>query len=478
MSTTPQEMIGSTRPLASGFPWRLTPRSLGFILVLLGTLGSLFTSFRLHNTYIFGADFRALYASSRCMAVGCDPYSGAATRQQFITHGGSVFEVGIAPESPFTDNYLDYPPMSLFYLMPFGLLPWRIAWYVWLAISIIVYTAAALQISERCSSYSPLLANLLLASFVLMVDIAFVLANPALLASGLCCISVLLLLNDRRPWLSVALFTLSLLLKPHLGALILLYFLVAGVTYRRRALQIIAASIVFSIPALIWVSVRHASRNWLHELSANLAGVSSRGQLSDPGPTNPKVDGIVDLRTPFALIHNDPAFYTHMALAVSLCFLLLWLYPAIKLRPSREKDWIALASITCFSLLPIYHRNPDTKMLLLAYPAIALLLERTRWLGAIAAAVGFFLAIISGRFFIFHFHKIPPLMNLLHKTIFRPVPQLVLDRPEPITFLLSAVFFLIVLYAMLWSKRMLFLAAKTPAKEDFDIGLSRYRRIS
>ena len=454
MSTTPQEMIGSTHPLAPGVQRRLSPRRIGFILVLLGTLGCLYSSFRMHGTYLFGADFRALYSSSRCMAVGCDPYRGAAIKQQFLAHGGKLFEVGVAPESPFTDNYLDYPPMSMFYLMPFALLPWRIAWYSWLAISMMVYTVAALEISKHCSIYSPVAANLLLACFVMMVDIAFVLANPALLASGLCCLSVLLLLNDRRPGLSVAMFTLSLLLKPHLGAFVLLYFLVAGVRYRKRALQIIAACIACSIPALLWVSVRQSSHNWLKELSGNLAGVSSRGQMSDPGPSNHWVQGIVDLRTALAFIHDDPAFYSHVTIAISICFLALWLYPAVKLRPSRQKDWIALAAIACFSLLPVYHRNSDTKLLLLAYPAIAILIQRTRWVGIVAGAVGFFLAIISGRFFIMHDRRFPAVAIILRKTVYRLMPQVVLDRPEPVLFLLSAVFFVVVLYAMLWSDRV------------------------
>lgn len=451
ISATPEGAVAPSAEPARESRRKQTLRRTGFVLVLIGTIGCLMSSWRFRHLVLFGADFRALYGSSRCMAAGCDPYSGDATRQQFLAHGGTPFEVEAGLASPFTNNYLDYPPTSLFYLMPFALLPWRMAWYLSLAISLGVYAAASFKVSDLCSDYSPIGANLLLACFLIMVNFAVVLANPALLASGLCCLSVLLLLEDRRPRLSVALFTLSLLLKPHLGAFILLYFLVAGASYRRRALQIIAATIALSMPALIWVSVRPSSHNWLQELSANLAGVSSRGQLSDPGPTNLRLGGIVDLRTVFALIRDDRAFYTHMTYAVSICFLALWLYPVIKLGPSRQKDLIAIASIACFGLLPVYHRSADVKLLLLVYPAIALLMRRTRWFGFAAVCIGILIASVSERFWLLVGVFLPTVVQIMQKAVGSLFPQLVQDRPEPLLFLASALFFVVVLYTMMWS---------------------------
>ena len=47
------------------------------------------------------------------------------------------------------------------------------------------------------------------------------------------------------------------------------------------------------------------------------------------------------------------------------------------MRPSRERDLFAIASISCISLLPIYHHDYDTRLLLLLTPAFALSLKTT-----------------------------------------------------------------------------------------------------
>jgi len=46
----------------------------------------------------------------------------------------------------------------------------------------------------------------------------------------------------------------SLALKPHDAALIWLFFLLAGGTYRKRALQTLALFLVFAVPTVLWVT--------------------------------------------------------------------------------------------------------------------------------------------------------------------------------------------------------------------------------
>ncbi len=67
-------------------------------------------------------------------------------------------------------------------------------------------------------------------------------------------------------------------------------------------------------------------------------------------------------------------------------------------RFSQEGAWLALASIAALSMLPLYHRLHDTSLLLLAFPAFAMLWAKggpTSWLALLFTGAG---AVFTGDF--------------------------------------------------------------------------------
>jgi len=93
-----------------------------------------------------------------------------------------------------------------------------------------------------------------------------------------------------------------------------------------------------------------------------------------------------------ALIRDDPRFYNPWAYAICAAPLILWLVKTLRSRFSARSAWFALASISALSMLPVYHRTYDAKLLLLSVPACALLWrERSalRWIALTLTAASF-----------------------------------------------------------------------------------------
>jgi hypothetical protein len=58
---------------------------------------------------------------------------------------------------------------------------------------------------------------------------------------------------------------------------------------------------------------------------------------------------------------------------------------ALRTSASRETHFISLAALSVLSLMPVYHRFYDTRLLLLSIPAIGILFQKRRLLGGLIA---------------------------------------------------------------------------------------------
>ena len=180
----------------------------------------------------------------------------------------------------------------------------------------------------------------------------------------------------------------SLLLKPHDAALVWLYLLLAGGLYRRRALQTLLVVAAVSLPLVLWVA--HIAPGWIHELQSNLATVTSHGHSDDPGPASMSTAGIgmiVSLQSVFSTFQDDPHFYYPITYLLCAAFLLLWSFTTLRTRLTPAMTWLALAAISSLSMLPVYHRLYDTRMLLLTIPACAMLWAEGGLIGRLALAL-------------------------------------------------------------------------------------------
>ena len=180
----------------------------------------------------------------------------------------------------------------------------------------------------------------------------------------------------------------SLALKPHDAGLVWLYFLLAGGAYRKRALQTLAATIAISLPAVLWVG--QVSPHWIQELHSNVLTLSVHGGLLDPGPASTGshgLDMLVSLQAGLSVFWDDPRFYNLASYLVCAPLVLAWGWVTLRTRPSARNAWLALAAIAALSMLPVYHRQVDARLLLLTVPACAMLWAEGGRIGRLALAV-------------------------------------------------------------------------------------------
>jgi hypothetical protein len=212
------------------------------------------------------------------------------------------------------------------------------------------------------------------------------LGNAAGIAIGLCVVAAWCFLSGRCSVIGVICLAFSLMLKPQDAALVLLFFLLAGGIHRKHAIQSLFVTFAFGLAAVLWITL--ISPEWPKELAANLTFFSAPGGLSDPGPTSMLwPTAMVNLQTVISLLDNDPNFYNLVTYALCGTILLPWAYVTIRSKPSFQSAWIGLAAASAITLLCVYHRRNDTKLLLLSVPACAILLFQGGRKGRVALAL-------------------------------------------------------------------------------------------
>jgi len=322
-------------------------------------------------------DFKTIYASTRCLMKGCDPYDSQQIFRIFLEAGGTSDDL-----RPFRPHEPVYLPSALAMVAPFALLPWGPAHLLWLAVSTGTFLLGVALISRLCLSISALCSSFAIGFLLISSAQLVMLAQPVQLAVGLCAIAVWCMLERRYACAGILCFAVALVFKPHVTGLVWLYFLISGGDYRKNAFRILIATVLISLPGFLWASAAPASSHWMREIPANLSALSAPGMTNDPGPLNPDVHYLANLQTVISVFRDDPHFYNGLTYALGAALAVLWLVPVFTMCPSRERDYLALASIVCISFLPTYHRSYDTCLLLLVFPAFALLTsrgQRFRW---------------------------------------------------------------------------------------------------
>jgi hypothetical protein len=143
----------------------------------------------------------------------------------------------------------------------------------------------------------------------------------------------------------------------------------------------------------VWIAP--APPRWLRELHANHVTVSNVGGTSDPalsGVTSGNVGSIIDLQAALSVFGKDPHFYNWGSYLIIGPLILIWSVAAVGRRVTLEQAQLAIAAIAVLSLLPIYHRPYDAKLLMLTIPACAMCPEggARRWL-SLCTVTGIFL---------------------------------------------------------------------------------------
>jgi hypothetical protein len=281
-----------------------------------------------------------------------------------------------------------YPPTIFIFTLPFAMLPWGPAHLLWMVLTIGSLILASFLIWNLGADYAPIVSGVLVAFLLANSELLVITGNAAGIAISLCVVAVWCFFRERFIPVGILCLALSLALKPQDSGLVWLYFLLAGGVFRKRALQTLVATVVISLPAVLWVW--HIAPLWMQEMHANVLAYSVHGGINDPGLSSTGghgLDMLINLQTVASVFWDDPRFYNLVTYLICAPLLLLWVFTALRSRTSAKRAWLALAAIAALTMLPVYHRQVDTRLLLLTIPACAMLWAKGGRIGRLALLV-------------------------------------------------------------------------------------------
>lgn len=320
------------------------------------------------------ADSRTFYIGTQCLLRHQNPWN----QQQMIQAFNEAATITGSPTWKTQDSLIGltlfvYIPNSCLFMAPLAMLPWSAASLLLMALmcnSLILsaFLAARARLVDAPALCFPVSAALLLVScFVPAVG------NIAALVVGMCVFAVYAILQNKWAFCSVLALAVALLLKPQDAGMIWLFFLLAGGIYRKRALQSLLCCVLLSLPGVLWAN--HVVPTWRAELAHNVAIADAHGGQSDPRPDSIANTGIVitSLQTVVSFFVREPRIYNAISLLICAPLFALWAYTTVRGKMTVERAWLGLAAIVPLSVLPVYHRTYDAKLIFLLVPACAIL---------------------------------------------------------------------------------------------------------
>jgi len=387
-------------------------------------------------------DFKAVVYGARCLLHHCDPYNETELFRYYQTQFPEPLVSHLRSHT--LTLYVNLPATILF-VSPFAMLPFAAASALWSILTAASLVLAAFLAWDLASAYAPTLGGVLIALSLLSAAVVLGNGNPAGIVVAFAIIAVWCFIRQQFLFAGVLCLAISLALKPHDAGLVWLYLLLAGGTLRKRALQSLAVTVLFSLVAVLWVY--QVSPHWIPELRTNMAIMSGPGGNNDPGPDGPtsrkhSAEMIVDLQSAVSLFRDDPPFYNAVAWLICGTLLLLWILATLRSRFSPADTALALAAITPLTMLITYHRAYDTRLLMLAVPACAMLYAGKGIAGRIAPAITTLALIFTGEVPSAFLKPITANLPPISAGPLATIETLFLARPAPLVLLGMAVFYL------------------------------------
>jgi Glycosyltransferase family 87 len=420
-------------------------RIAGLLCVILGSAIFLWTGIVLErsgpNRMV---DFRSIYYNVRVLLNHEDPYN-TISGERFAMDDGEMSRV--LPIPALSEITCVYPPGALLVNAPMGFLRWGPAHVVWMALNGGGLILSGLLLWSISADFAPLLSGVL---------IGFLLANSAgLLYQGniagivvsLCIVATCCFFKGRFTTFAILCMAASLVIKPHDSVLVWLCFLFSGARYQRFALQVLVIVVASSACSVLWVA--SVAPNWKSELKWNLEAVSPRGAGNDPGPTsgsNTIANADINLQTVFAVIKDEPHFYNIVSYGVCGVLLVIWLIAARRSPITPRRLWISLGFLSALSMLPVYHRHHDAKLLMLGIPACAMFWAMHRLARTAALAMTSLAIVVTADVPRALLANLEMPLRFTIETVLGKVSMILLARPAPLGLLAMAILYLTLLW--------------------------------
>jgi len=317
-------------------------------------------------------DYKVVYIGARCLLRHCDPYNRDQLLQTYFQEGGEQ----LPPPPPGSQTYYLvaeqlYPPSAELFFVPFALFKWATSYFLWAGVTFVLLSVCAFLIWCVASRYAPDPPFYLTAIILANSGIVIATANPAGVAVSLCIIGAWCLVEDRLITVGMICLAISLAIKPHDTVFIWVALLLGGGALRKRALLSLSVLAAIVVATSVWFL--QVSPHWLHELQAHIVGYSTGGTRNDPAGAT--AQGMTNLQPLFAMIRNESRFYNLGSYFVWAVLFAVWVLVTFRSSRTKKGIWIGIAGMACLTLLPVYHRYYDAKILILTLPACAALWE-------------------------------------------------------------------------------------------------------
>jgi len=321
-------------------------------------------------------DYIPVYTGARCLLHGCNPYNTSQLEQQYLEADGRADEL-----PAWNEEIPLYPPSTLLVLSPLSLLRFPVARVLWILLNGCLFAISAGLILSICSRAHRWLATLLASLMLVTSGILLALGNPAIFAISLLIIGCCLLLRGRLLPLGAFLLMLSLAVKPQIGGLIVLALIAMKIRWRYAVLAVAGAFALLLTAGLI-LSMHPRSSNWTSGLSGNISSTLGPGGHNDPRPDGKRAIADINLQAVTSVFFADQREFNAVAYAVFLALLMVWVMAVLRTNTSPEMHLLSVAALAALSLTPVYHGFYDTRMLLISVPAVVIVYQKRRLLGA------------------------------------------------------------------------------------------------
>jgi hypothetical protein len=313
-------------------------------------------------------DFLSPYIQAGAWVHGQDPYSPnvllrlwPAGSSHFlflpreVANGSLVANRGIPTA---------YPITALVLIAPFTLLPWKIAYGLWLAINLALFAGLiGAAVALAGSSYAEPRALLLVAAILALAPVHTGMAtgNMTIAVVALAVIAVAVYAARKRSAAAAAvLLALSAGLKPQIGLCFLLYYFVL----RRWRIVVPALAMLACLAAVGLLRLEIGHTPWLANYLNDSHVLLETGVLGNFTSVNPTRFGLINLQVALYPILRDVPATNDLAFVVGGLLCVVWLLVIWRRRDPRL-ELLDLSAIAVISLLPIYHRFYDAALLVL-----------------------------------------------------------------------------------------------------------------